>query len=65
MEEVLKINILYKELLSRGHKNFTWLKIKSALDGEANGNLTTQEKTVLKKLLQEVSINLTKTIKSL
>jgi len=51
MEEVLKINNLYRELLSRGHKNFTWLKIKNALDGEADGNLTKEEKLILKKLL--------------
>lgn len=64
MKRVIKVNVLYKELLSRGFTGYTFQKVQNALNGKPD-SLTIQEKAALKKLLTETHNNLTKTIKLL
>ncbi len=61
---MIKIHALFSQLLLRGHAGVTYFKIKKALDGDKE-SMSPQEISALKKLLTEISVQLTKTINRL
>ena len=59
MLDAIKIHFLYKELLFRGHKDITYLKIQNVFKGKFIGNLTVQERQGIKKLACDIAKALT------
>lgn len=64
MNDLINVNAIYKELVFRGHKTFTYLRLREYL---LNGKdvLFPEERAPLKKILKEHANELNQKIKQL